>query len=300
MPPWFEQPPPQSPPLEHDSSDTAATILGTSEATPTILGQSLSESEDSSDCEQDCDTPPLDVGNPPMRVRRGRVWSEAVTESEEAHAELTVSRSYDGLKDACTNWGLIEEFPEPMVRAPSVGSLSSTCTSSASSGESSSSLPITNGIRPGLTPPAHSPEPPLNPLSDPTSDLPSDLNSDLPSNSTFDLPTERRSRSSCISITQISTRKLSVVTRSKRGSHISLCSIDIPPAVLTRRRRPSTLLNVLHASSAPTEHLACYQLLSLGCSAGIHGNPTLRAVITGDRRNTEGANYRLSYLREPS
>ena len=84
-----------------------------------------------------------------------------------------------------------------------------------------------------------------------------------------------------------------------RLSRSSQFSIDIPQCVLRDRRRPSTLLGVLHGASVPTRLLSCYQIMALACSASMHSKAGLREIITNSYRNTEAVNYQLSHLREP-
>ena len=77
-------------------------------------------------------------------------------------------------------------------------------------------------------------------------------------------------------------------------------SVEVPPEVLMRRRRASTLLGPLHGYlHIPSEQLSCYQILSLGVSGHPVTNSHIRNLITHSHRNTESVNYKLSYLREP-
>jgi len=97
-----------------------------------------------------------------------------------------------------------------------------------------------------------------------------------------------RKRSSCFSFKS-----------SRKNSRFSQFSIEIPSAVLRERRRPSTLLGVLHDSKGPLELLSLYQFLSLGASADLTTINELRTIICGSHKNTEAVNYKMSYLREP-
>lgn len=102
------------------------------------------------------------------------------------------------------------------------------------------------------------------------------------------LPEAMRKRSGCVT-----------VSSNGRQSRSSQFSIDIPDDVLSSRRRPSTLLGVLHASRGPIELLSCYQILSFGCSAELVSSYELRALVESAPRNTESINYQLSYTTEP-
>ena len=215
---------------------------------------------------------------------------------------LTPSRSYDGLLDACTKWNFDEEenhFLNPVVAATSLDnlhtvsntSISTTGSSDSSSSQSTSSL--------------------LSNIMQNISGSDQDHKDLASSNSRISHP--RLSRSSTEFDMPPMRRRSKVVNDLYRtgGSitkaHLSRSSTEIiitpNKQQLGRRRRASPLINVLQASASnlsdPSKLLSRYQLMSFGCSDSIQTNCKLRKILSQAPRNTEGQNYKLSYLKEP-
>lgn len=206
---------------------------------------------------------PSSEEDPPAHTHRQRAWSElsGLDRLHNHKNEQTQSRSCQDLRDE-TNW----EDRDWETRS-SHNSLDS---SSISTTESSNVATPTSVSPTVATPPT---------IATPTSAS--------PTNTSPTVPMRKRSTE--------------IMDRTNRKSRIksSKFSIDIPPCVLRERRRPSTLLGVLHGASTPSGLLSCYQIMALGCSASMHSKPELRDIITNSHRNTEAVNYQLSHLREP-
>ena len=225
--------------------------------------------------------------------------------------ELTPSRSYDGLIDACANWNFDKEenhFLNPVVAAASLDSLrtlSSTSVSTTESSDSSSSQ-STSSLLSNI----------IQNVSGGDQDSRDDhqpLEKNVGfSNSQRSHPLLSRSSTEYDIIPPMRCRSRVVNDFYRTGdqrakTHLPRTSTNIivpSKQLLERRRRASPLISVLQATtnnlSDPSKLLSRYQLMSFGCSDGIRTNSELRKILSQAPRNTEGQNYKLSYLKEPA